>query len=1167
MTIPRPFTLKDRYDLTQGRIYLNGVQALVRLPIVMAERDRAAGFKTAGFVSGYRGSPLGGLDKAYWDAKSELESRHIQFQPGLNEDLAATAVWGSQQVNLFEGAKFDGVFSIFYCKSPGIDRSMDVLRHANAAGASRRGGVLVIAGDDHGCQSSTIPNQSDPSLIAAMIPILNPANVQEYLDFGILGFEMSRYSGSWVSLKAIAETVECSATVDDRSAHLPVVLPTTPPIPPEGLGIRWPDNPLEQERRLHGARMDAIQAFAKANAFDRIVIDPAEARFGIATTGKAYGDVRDALRLLGIDDDRASQYGIRLYKIGLSWPIEESQALAFADDIEEILVVEEKQPIIEDQFCKVLYNRQRSRQARIVGKRDEQGERLLPAEGELTPLIVAEAIAKRLARIYGPLLGIDKSAISHHRDNGVLATPFEIRTPFFCSGCPHNTSTQVPEGSRAMSGIGCHSLALFVPQRRTALFTQMGGEGANWIGQAPFLSGDHVFQNIGDGTFSHSGLLALRAAAAAGVNITYKILFNDAVAMTGGQPIEGDLTVEDVVAQVSAVGAKRTVVVSDEPEKYASGFGSGVAIRHREELDAVQKELRKIRGLTVIVYDQTCAAEKRRRRKRKILPDPAKRVFINDQVCEGCGDCSAKSNCISVQPLETDFGRKRQIDQSNCNKDFSCLGGFCPSFVTVYGGTIKRMERAARPVDVQIPEPNKVVLADEPYNILVTGVGGTGVVTIGALLGVAAHLDGKSCSVLDFTGMAQKNGAVTSHIKISAAPEMLHAARIGDYDANLLLGCDLTVSASPAALSRMKRGVTFALVNSHYLATSAFVLDGDVKNRSYDMCMSISAAAGDEHSDFLDARSLSVALFGDSIASNLMMLGMAFQRGLIPLSEQSLARAIELNGVSVAASQAAFFWGRLAVHDRAYVLKQAKGTGLDHREKRSPQEKLVQFAAFLTQYQNQAYAARFLQSIGRIADAERVKAPGQSGLAQVAAEALFQLMSYKDEYEVARLYADTSFLRQVRSQFDGRVRIEFNLAPPMLSRRDKSTGLPKKMKIGAWMLPLFKLLASLKGLRGTAFDPFGYTAERKEERDLIVGFEALLRKVENGLTAENHAQAIELVGLSKQIRGFGHVKKGNIDAVAVKQGDLLRRFLEGSKRPLSGAGSAKFLDFVSGEIR
>ncbi len=749
-------TLDDKYTLQSGRIYLSGVQALVRLPMLQRQRDLAAGLTTGGFISGYRGSPLGTYDHALWQAKRFLQQNNIHFQPGLNEDLAATAVWGSQQVNLFPSAAVDGVFGIWYGKGPGVDRSVDPLKHANSAGTSRHGGVIAIAGDDHGCQSSTLAHQSEHIFQAAMIPILNPATVQEYLDFGLFGFALSRFSGCWVGFKAIAETVESSASVHVDPARLDIVLPQDFEMPPGGLSIRWPDPPLEAEQRLHGPKMAAVAAFVRANRIDRLVTDPPAARFGIITTGKAYLDVRQALADLGIDDKAAAALGIRIYKVGLTWPLEASGARRFAEGLSDVLVVEEKRGFIEDQLVRLLYNLDASRRPTVVGKEDERGAPLLQSPGELTPTMVARAIVLRLKRLGEESPHLTQRLARLESFDKLLDAPMPTtqRTPFFCSGCPHNTSTRVPDGSRAQAGIGCHAMAMYVPARRTATITHMGGEGANWIGQAPFTTEPHIFQNLGDGTYSHSGLLAIRAAAVSGVNITYKMLFNDAVAMTGGQPVEGHLTVPQITQQVTAEGARRVVVVTDEPEKYPAnaGFAPGVEIRHRDALDQVQRELREVPGLTVLVYDQTCAAEKRRRRKRGQYPDPPKRVFINERVCEGCGDCSEKSNCVSVKPLETEFGRKRSIDQSNCNKDFSCVKGFCPSFVTIHGGQLRKLPKPTAAVAedpfAALPLPQQRPLGDA-YGILITGIGGTGVITVGALLGMAAHLEGGAapCSI------------------------------------------------------------------------------------------------------------------------------------------------------------------------------------------------------------------------------------------------------------------------------------------------------------------------------------------------------------------------------------------------------------------------------------
>src|SRR5689334_3962597 len=907
--------LDDKYRFEAKRIYLSGVQALVRLPMLQRERDRAAGLNTGGFISGYRGSPLGMYDHTLWRAKSFLKEHDIAFVPGLNEDLAATAVWGSQQVTLFPGAAVDGVFGIWYGKGPGVDRSTDALKHGNSAGSSRHGGVIAIAGDDHGCQSSTLAHQSEHIFQAAMIPILNPATVQEYLDFGILGFALSRYSGCWIGFKAISETVESGASVWVDPERVQIVLPTDFQLPPGGLGIRNPDPPLEQERRLHGPKMAAVRAFVRANGFDKIVIDPPQsghqARIGIMTTGKAYLDTRQALEDLGLSEERCRQLGIRLYKVGVTWPLEPEGARRFAEGLQEVIVIEEKRSNLEDQLVRILYNAPADRRPLVIGKTDESGRIILPSEGELNPTGVAMVIAGRLMKHGGESPELQQRLARLEAKEKLLnAPPPKVaRTPFFCSGCPHNTSTKVPEGSRALAGIGCHGMAVWMPERRTSLISHMGGEGVTWVGQAQFTSEKHVFQNLGDGTYYHSGLMAIRQSAAAGVNITYKILYNDAVAMTGGQPHDGPLTVPEITRQVEAEGAKKVVVVTDEPDKYPpnAGFAHGVSIRHRDELDAVQRELRDIPGLTVLVYDQTCAAEKRRRRKRGTFPDPAKRVFINDAVCEGCGDCSEQSNCVSVKPLETELGRKRQIDQSNCNKDFSCLKGFCPSFVLVHGGTPAKAKRPQLKVVqddpfASLPMPTMRPLS-EAYGILVTGIGGTGVITVGALIGMAAHLEGKGCTVLDFTGLAQKNGAVMSHIRLAPRPDDLHAVRIAAGGANLVLGCDMVVAASPAALSRVETGVTHAVINSALVPTAAFVMNGDVDFEAATMQRTLRDATGKDGIEFIDGTGLATALLGDSIATNLFMLGYAVQKGLVPLSIEAILRAIELNGVAVEANK------------------------------------------------------------------------------------------------------------------------------------------------------------------------------------------------------------------------------------------------------------------------
>jgi indolepyruvate ferredoxin oxidoreductase len=1142
--------LEDKYTLQSGRIYLSGIQALVRLPMMQRERDRAAGLRTAGFISGYRGSPLGGYDTALWQAAKLLAQQDIRFEPGLNEDLAATAVWGTQQVGLFPGATVDGVFGIWYGKGPGVDRSVDVLRHANLAGTSPHGGVLAIAGDDHGAQSSTTAHQSEQTFEAAMMPLLNPSTVQDYLDLGLIGFALSRYCGCWIAFKALSETVDSSATVHVDPARVTIAIPDDFEMPPGGLHIRWPagamDWALDQEARMHGPKMAAVHAFARINDLDRTIIDPAHARLGIISTGKAYLDVRQALAELGLNEHAAAALGIRLHKVDLAWPLEPSKAMRFAQGLEEILVVEEKRGFIEHQLARLLFNTDAARRPRVTGKTDENAVPILPSTGELTPTLVARAITARLERLGADIKPLAQRVARLESFEQRSMSPIRIRrTPFFCSGCPHNTSTRLPQGSRAMAGIGCHSMALFMPGRETATLTQMGGEGANWIGQAPFTREKHVFQNLGDGTYAHSGLMAMRAAAAAGVNITYKILYNDAVAMTGGQPVEGKLTVAQIAHQVACEGARRVVIVTDEPDKNYAGLPGGVDVRHRDELDAVQRALRETPGLTVLIYDQTCAAEKRRRRKRGLLPDPDARIFINDAVCEGCGDCSAQSNCIAVQPLETEFGRKRRIDQGSCNEDFSCLKGFCPSFVTVYGAAPRKLQDPAKIEgdDLRsLPLPPAQTL-DRPYGILIAGVGGSGVITLGALLGIAAHMEGKACTVLDVTGLAQKNGAVTSHVRLAQQPEDLHAVRIAAGGANLLLGCDMVVAAAPSSLQRIETGVTQAIVNTHVAPTAQFVLDQEIDFQLASMQRALRAAVGSNGIELIDATALTTALLGDALASNLLMLGYGFQKGLVPLSLAAIERAIALNGVAPEMNLRAFAWGRLAAHDPARVEALARPLVFEPAPASQDLAALVERrAAFLTDYQDAAYARRYRELVQQIAVEEKARVPGRGDLAEAAARNLFKLMAYKDEYEVARLYTNGEFLEKLHRQFEGDLRLEFHLAALLIARRNAVTGFPRKRAYGAWMLKLFRVIARLRRLRGTPFDVFGYSAERRRERELIREYEGVLRELAAALDRENHALAVEIASLPEQIKGFGHIKACNIERAKAREGELLALF-------------------------
>jgi indolepyruvate ferredoxin oxidoreductase len=1126
--------LDDKYRLDAKRIFLSGTQALVRLPMLQRERDRAQGLTTAGFISGYRGSPLGMYDHALWRAKSFLKQHDIAFVPGLNEDLAATAVWGSQQVGMFPGARVDGVFGIWYGKGPGVDRSLDALKHANSAGTSGNGGVIALAGDDHGCQSSTLAHQSEQVFAAALMPVVNPATLQDYLDLGILGFALSRYSGCWVGFKAISETVESSASIVSDPDRIRIVTPDDFEMPRDGLGIRWPDAPLEQEKRLHGPKMASVAAFARANRFDRIVLDSKPARLGILATGKAYLDLRQALADLGITDAEAQALGLRIYKVALTWPLEESGARAFAEGLQDVLVVEEKRGFVEDQLVRILYNMDASKRPSVVGKRDETGAMLLPSEGELTPTMVAAAVVARLRKLghRSPMLEqrLAKLEAFDRPADGVGAAKLQ-RTPYFCSGCPHNTSTKIPEGSRAMAGIGCHGMALSIPARRTATISHMGGEGVAWIGQAPFTDEKHVFQNLGDGTYTHSGLLALRAAAAAGVNITYKILYNDAVAMTGGQPAEGSFNVSQIAHQVAAEGAKRLAIVSDDPTKYPSNyFPPGATVHHRRELDAVQRELRDIAGLTVLIYDQTCAAEKRRRRKRGLYPDPPTRVFINERVCEGCGDCSQASNCVSVQPLETELGRKRRIDQSNCNKDFSCIEGFCPSFVTVHGGKLRKADKGAadpHALSADVPMPQPLALSD-PYNILVTGIGGTGVITIGALLGMAAHVEGLACSTLDFTGLSQKNGAVMSHVRIAPSADDLASVRIAAGGANLILGCDIVVATSIPALSRAERGVTRAIVNADLLPTASFVMNPDIDFEAGAMRDALNGAITPNDLDILDATGLATALMGDGIATNAFLLGFAFQRGAVPLSLEAIMRAIELNGAAVEMNKQAFSWGRLAAHDLPRVVSAARfKKHASAPVKRSLDEMIAFRAKFLADYQDEAYSKRFLADVARVCAAETASAPTSHELTEAFAKGLFRLMAYKDEYEVARLYSDGEFAKALNEQFDGEPALKVLLAPPLFARRDKVTGHLQKREFGPWMFRAFGILARLRSLRGTVFDVFGYTAERRMERALPGEYSAMIFRHLDRKPLDL-PRLVALARAAELVRGYGHLKQANV---------------------------------------
>ncbi len=1149
-----PVTLEDKYTLASGRVFLNGTQALVRLAMIQRERDLAAGLNTAGFISGYRGSPLGGFDQALWKAKKHLKQHHIHFTPGVNEELAATAVWGSQQVGLFEGAKYDGVFAMWYGKGPGVDRSGDVFKHANAAGTAKHGGVLLLAGDDHACKSSTLPHQSEHAFDAAMIPVLYPTGVQEIIELGLHGFAMSRYSGLYVAFKVISETVDSSASIHIDPDSPRILLPQDIELPANGVNIRWPDAPMEQELRLQHDKIYAALAYARTNRLNRITVDSPRPRLGIIASGKSYLDVLQALEDLGIDAKHAAEIGIRLYKVGMPWPLEPNGIREFAQGLDEILVVEEKRQVIEYQMKEQLYNWRDDVRPRVVGKYDEHGEWevhrsewLLPAAGELTPAMIARVIAQRIGKFHtSPIIEARLKFLE--AKEAALARPRAkiARVPYFCSGCPHNTSTRVPEGSKALAGIGCHYMAIWIRPEETMTFTQMGGEGAPWIGIQPFTETKHVFANLGDGTYYHSGLLAIRAAVGANVNLTYKILYNDAVAMTGGQPVDGPLTVPMIVNQVLAEGVKQVRVVTDQPEKYRGGsmFPRGVSVHDRDDLDAVQRELREIPGVTALVYDQTCAAEKRRRRKRGTFPDPQKRVVINELVCEGCGDCGVKSNCLSVVPVETEFGRKRAIDQSSCNKDYSCVKGFCPSFVTVEGGQLRKRKPTVHEVLGALPEPQLPSL-ERPYGILVTGVGGTGVVTIGAILGMAAHLEGKGTAVLDMAGLAQKGGSVYSHIRIASRPEEIHAVRIAAGDARLVIGCDMIVAASDEAIAKMQAGSTRAVVNGDVATTGSFTRDPDLQVPTAEMAEVIREACGPGAADFVDATELATALLGDSIATNLFMVGYAWQKGLIPIGGTAIAQAIELNGAAVESNRKAFEWGRRAAVDLASVQRAAtppEARPESQRLSQSLDEAIERRRAFLVDYQNDAYARRYRQFVEKVRSREQSQAPGSTELTAAVARYLFKLMAYKDEYEVARLYTDTDFLQRVATQFEGDYRLNLHLAPPLWAKNDPVTGEPRKRVFGPWMLGAMRVLARMRGLRGTPLDVFGYSEERRTERSLIAEYERVIEELLQSLDGKRVALAAEIASVPEYIRGYGPVKVRHLRDARAREADLLARW-------------------------
>jgi indolepyruvate ferredoxin oxidoreductase len=1164
--LARPdYRLQDNLWADQGSVFLTGTQALVRLLLMQRARDAKAGLNTQGFVSGYRGSPLGMVDQAIWKAGQRFTEAGIRFVPAINEELAATQVLGTQRVESDPERTVNGVFSMWYGKGPGVDRAGDAIKHGNAYGSSPHGGVLVVAGDDHGCVSSSMPHQSDQLFQAFHMPVVTPANVAEYLEFGLYGWALSRYSGNWVGMTALSEVVESGATVDLDAVKMRVNAwrdadsvrgATGHQLPTDGLHYRWPDLPsLRIEARLQD-KLAAVRAFARVNSIDRDIIVSPHATVGIVTCGKAHYDLMEVLRRLEITPAMLAAAGVRLYKVGLSFPIEPSRLRAFARGLKELLVVEEKAPVVEAQLRDLFYNAPADARPLIVGKLDAQGQPLVSALGELRPSRLIEIVAHWIARHFpnNKTLG---DHLQHVRD----FTPPELlsnaadavkRVPYFCAGCPHNTSTKVPEGSRAQAGIGCHFMASWMG-RETEGLIQMGGEGVDWVSHSMFTKVPHVFQNLGDGTYWHSGYLAIRQAVASKATITYKILFNDAVAMTGGQPVDGVISVDRVARQVESEGVRRVVVISDDIAKYDGRHGQfppGTEFHPRESLDAVQRMLREIEGVTVLIYEQTCAAEKRRRRKKGELVDPARRIFINERVCEGCGDCSVQSNCVAVLPHETALGRKRKIDQSACNKDYSCVKGFCPSFVGVLGGSLRKKAGALetgvdhferRVAALPLPAPHAWT---GPYDLLVTGVGGTGVVTVGAVIAMAAHLEGKSASVLDFMGFAQKGGSVLSFVRWADVPERLNQVRIDTQQADAILACDLVVGASPEALQTVRHGRTRVLANVHEVHVAEALHNPDANLRVDALLQKLHFAAGKERVETFDAQTLAEEFLGDTIIANILALGYAWQRGLVPVGLPALQRAIELNGVAVQNNLLAFSLGRLAAADPAAcaALRAAPSSSTPAlSDVETVEALLARGVEHLRGYQDAAYAQRYADRVRRVqAHEASLGADASLPFTRAVAKSLLKLMAYKDEYEVARLYTDGAFHQALAQQFEGDVKLEFYMAPPLLSRA-KNGQAPRKLRLGAWLMPLLRVLARGKALRGGAFDLFGRTAERRMERELITQYELRVDELLPRLRIETLALASEIARLPLSMRGYGHVKIANVALARAREGELLHR--------------------------
>jgi indolepyruvate ferredoxin oxidoreductase len=1142
----REVTLTDKYT-ERGAVLMTGTQALVRLPMLQREADARRGWNTAGFISGYRGSPLGSYDMELWRAAKLLEQNDIVFQPGVNEDLAATAVWGTQMLDGIPGATKDGVFAIWYGKGPGVDRSGDPFKHGNTAGSHSKGGVLIVAGDDHSGKSSTVAHQSELALMHAGMPILAPSNVQDVLEMGLLGFAMSRYTGLFTGFKLCNEVLEQTMTVEIGDADITIVEPDRGEAPPTGFN-NYPTHldRVQSEIVAKRYRWPLVQKFVRANSIDKVIINAPKRRLGIISTGKAVQDVLQALRLIGLDDESAAALGISLYKLGCMYPVEEQGLAEFAADHDKIFIIEEKEGLVENQVKSILYGSGVT--PVIVGKRDEVGSPLIPSDVQLEPAEIALQIADRLQPMgieiegAGNILGDLRSKIENLAN---MAPPSAARSPYFCSGCPHNTGTRFPDGSIAAGGIGCHAMAMYSGPDMLPN-AQMGGEGAHWYSLHHFTDTKHMFQNMGDGTYYHSGILAVRGAVASGASMTFKILFNDAVAMTGGQAIDGPLSVGDISRQVLAEGVKKCVVVTDRPDLYGpeSKLGPDVTVHHRDIYDTVQKDLLDVDGVTVIIYEQTCAAEKRRRRKRGKFPDPPKRMFINSAVCEGCGDCSEKSNCVSLWPKETELGRKRQIDQSSCNKDYSCVKGFCPSFVTILDAEPRKPEKSGLAMEEigELPEPALASLSNGVCNIMVSGIGGTGVVTIGALLGMAAHIDGLNCSIFDMTGLSQKNGAVYSHVRIARHKDELGAQKLGVGEADVALAFDAVAALSKEPVMTLATDRTRTVANARVTPTPAFQRSPDLVLDTNLITGRLKKLSRDIYP--VDASGLGLALLGDSIASNLFMLGYSSQLGLLPVSPASIERAVEINGVAIDFNKKAFALGRLQAVDPDRIERAVSATisEVEFEPLTDLDDIIAHRTELLTKYQNADYAKRFQALVGTVRNSEAGLNDGSLELSVMVARNFAKLMAYKDEYEVGRLYSDPAFKESISQAFEDGARLRYNLAPPLFSKRDPETGELLKREFGPWVGKLFPVLAAMRKLRGTRFDIFGYSAERKMERSLIDCYEDRMQQVADRLDEQNYKVAVELASLPGLIRGFGHVKEANVAKVRDLEAQILKRF-------------------------